>query len=26
VRTALGMGSLPLQITVEIEAVMQIHD
>jgi enamine deaminase RidA (YjgF/YER057c/UK114 family) len=26
VRSALGMDSLPLQITVEIEAVMRIHD
>ena len=25
-RSAVGMGSLPLQITVEIEAVMRIHD
>jgi len=25
-RSAVGMGSLPLQITVEIEAVMLIHD
>ena len=25
-RSAVGMGSLPLQITVEIEAVMHIHD
>jgi enamine deaminase RidA (YjgF/YER057c/UK114 family) len=25
-RSAVGMGSLPMQITVEIEAVMRIHD
>jgi enamine deaminase RidA (YjgF/YER057c/UK114 family) len=25
-RSAIGVGSLPLQITVEIEAVMRIHD
>jgi enamine deaminase RidA (YjgF/YER057c/UK114 family) len=25
-RSAVGVGSLPLQITVEIEAVMRIHD
>jgi enamine deaminase RidA (YjgF/YER057c/UK114 family) len=25
-RSAVGMGSLPFQITVEIEAVMRIHD
>ena len=25
-RSAVGMGSLPVQITVEIEAVMRIHD
>ena len=25
-RSAVGMGSLPLQITVEIEAVMRVHD
>jgi enamine deaminase RidA (YjgF/YER057c/UK114 family) len=25
-RSAVGMGSLPLQITVEVEAVMRIHD
>ena len=25
-RSAVGMGSLPLQITVEIEAVMRIHE
>ena len=25
-RSAVGMGSLPLDITVEIEAVMRIHD
>jgi enamine deaminase RidA (YjgF/YER057c/UK114 family) len=25
-RSAVGLGSLPMQITVEIEAVMRIHD
>jgi enamine deaminase RidA (YjgF/YER057c/UK114 family) len=25
-RSAVGMGSLPMQITVEIEAIMRIHD
>jgi enamine deaminase RidA (YjgF/YER057c/UK114 family) len=25
-RSAVGMGSLPMQITVEIEAVLRIHD
>ena len=25
-RSAVGMGSLPMNITVEIEAVMRIHD
>ena len=25
-RSAVGMGSLPMQITVEIEAVMRIHE
>ena len=25
-RSAVGMGSLPLQMTVEIEAIMRIHD
>ena len=25
-RSAVGMGTLPMQITVEIEAVMRIHD
>jgi enamine deaminase RidA (YjgF/YER057c/UK114 family) len=25
-RSAVGMGSLPMQITVEIEAVMRMHD
>jgi enamine deaminase RidA (YjgF/YER057c/UK114 family) len=25
-RSAVGMGSLPLQITVEIEAIMLVHD
>jgi enamine deaminase RidA (YjgF/YER057c/UK114 family) len=25
-RSAVGMGSLPFQVTVEIEAVMRIHD
>ena len=25
-RSAVGMGSLPMNITVEIEAIMRIHD